>query len=47
MRWRSDLTRSLLPEMSQAFLTRMAAGEPIAKVHVSVDGQGAFAYEIV
>jgi type VI secretion system protein VasG len=40
------LTRSLLPEMSQAFLTKMAAGEAISKVHVTVDDQGAFAYEI-
>ena len=40
------LTRSLLPEMSQAFLTRMAAGEAIRKVHVTVDDAGAFAYEI-
>jgi type VI secretion system protein VasG len=40
------LTRSLLPEMSQEFLTRMAAGERIARVHVSVDDKGAFRYAI-
>ncbi len=40
------LTRTLLPEMSQEFLTRMAAGESIARVHVSVDDQGAFQYAI-
>jgi type VI secretion system protein VasG len=40
------LTRSLLPEMSQEFLTRMAAGEAIGKVHVTVDDNGAFKYEI-
>jgi type VI secretion system protein VasG len=40
------LTRSLLPEMSQEFLSRMAAGEAISKVHVSVDDRGAFRYEI-
>ncbi|MBV8381364.1 MAG: AAA family ATPase, partial [Planctomycetaceae bacterium] len=40
------LTRSLLPEVSQEFLTRMAAGELISKVHVTVDDKGAFQYAI-
>ena len=40
------LTRSLLPEMSQSFLTRMAAGEPISRVHVSVGDDGNFQYVI-
>jgi type VI secretion system protein VasG len=40
------LTRTLLPEMSGEFLARMAAGESIAKVQVSVDGEGKFCYEI-
>ena len=40
------LTRTLLPEMSQEFLTRMAAGEPITKAHVSLDEKGVFAYAI-
>src|SRR5262249_21084299 len=40
------LTRTLLPEMSQEFLTRMAAGESISKVHVSIDDKGAFQYAI-
>jgi type VI secretion system protein VasG len=40
------LTRTLLPEMSQEFLTRMAAGQPIARVHVGVDDKGAFRYDI-
>jgi type VI secretion system protein VasG len=40
------LTRTLLPEMSQEFLTRMAAGEAISKAHVSVDEAGAFRYAI-
>jgi type VI secretion system protein VasG len=39
------LTRTLLPEMSTEFLSRMASGEGIARVHVSVDG-GNFRYEI-
>lgn len=40
------LTRSLLPELSQEFLARMAAGATISKVHVGVDEAGAFRYEI-
>ncbi len=40
------LTRSLLPQMSQEFLARMATGEPISKVHVSVDDAGAFVCDI-
>ena len=40
------LTRSLLPEMSLEFLTRMAAGESTSLVHVSVDDKGAFQYAI-
>ena len=40
------LTRTLLPEMSQEFLTRMADGKTISKVHVSVDDKGAFQYAI-
>jgi type VI secretion system protein VasG len=40
------LTRTLLPEMSQEFLTRMAANQSITKVHVSVDDKGAFQYAI-
>jgi type VI secretion system protein VasG len=40
------LTRTLLPEMSQEFLTRMAAGDRISRVHVSVDDKGAFQYAI-
>jgi len=39
------LTRTLLPEISREFLARMAAGEAIDKVHVTVDG-GGFKYEI-
>ncbi|HEX6730471.1 MAG TPA: type VI secretion system ATPase TssH [Pyrinomonadaceae bacterium] len=40
------LTRSLLPEMSGEFLSRMAAGEPVTKVHVSVGEGGKFQYLI-
>ena len=40
------LTRSLLPELSSEFLARMAASEPISKVHVTVDDAGAFQYSI-
>jgi type VI secretion system protein VasG len=40
------LTRTLLPEISREFLARMAEGQAITKVHVSVDGDRAFRYEI-
>ena len=40
------LTRTLLPEISREFLARMAEGQAIAKVHISVDGDGGFRYEI-
>jgi type VI secretion system protein VasG len=40
------LTRTLLPEVSREFLARMALGEMISKVHVSVDSDGKFHYEI-
>ena len=36
------LTRTLLPEISREFLARMAAGEAISTVHVSVHSQGDF-----
>jgi type VI secretion system protein VasG len=40
------LTRTLLPEISREFLGKMASGEPISKVHVSVGDKGAFQYQI-
>jgi type VI secretion system protein VasG len=40
------LTRSLLPEMSGEFLSRMAAGETISRVRVSVGDGGKFVYDI-
>jgi type VI secretion system protein VasG len=40
------LTRTLLPEISQEVLGRMATGQSISKVHVSVDDKGAFQYAI-
>jgi type VI secretion system protein VasG len=40
------LTRSLLPEMSGEFLSRMASGQMISTVHVSVGSDGKFQYEI-
>jgi type VI secretion system protein VasG len=40
------LTGTLLPEISREFLTRMAEGHVIERVHVSVDGEGKFAYRI-
>jgi len=40
------LTRSLLPEMSGEFLSRMGSGNSVAKVHVSVGEGGKFQYAI-
>jgi type VI secretion system protein VasG len=40
------VTRTLLPELSQEFLSRMAAGEQIAKVHISVGPEGGFQYTL-
>ncbi|MGB9178436.1 MAG: AAA family ATPase, partial [Pyrinomonadaceae bacterium] len=40
------LTRSLLPEMSGEFLSRMATGQGVARVHVGVGDGGKFKYEI-
>ena len=40
------LTRTLLPEISQEVLGRMATGQSISRVHVSVDDKGAFQYAI-
>jgi len=40
------LTRSLLPEMSGEFLSRMAKGAAVSKVHVSVADGGGFQYDI-
>jgi type VI secretion system protein VasG len=40
------LTRTLLPELSREFLARMAAGQAISKVHVSVGSDGAFQYQV-
>jgi type VI secretion system protein VasG len=42
----SILTGHLLPEISRELLGRMAEGLPITRVHVSVDGAGAFQYKI-
>jgi type VI secretion system protein VasG len=41
------LTRTLLPEMSGEFLTRMANGQPVSRVHVSVGDGGHFRYEVL
>jgi type VI secretion system protein VasG len=40
------LTRTLLPEISREFLARMANGDAINKVHVSVGSQGGFQYQV-
>lgn len=40
------LTGTLLPEISESVLTKMAEGESIRRIQVSVDEQGAFSYNI-
>lgn len=40
------LTGTMLPDMSGEVLSRMATGEGISKVHVAVDGDEKFVYEI-
>src|SRR5262249_52911003 len=40
------LTRTLLPDMSGEFLSRMASGQAISRVHVRVGDGGQFVYEI-
>jgi type VI secretion system protein VasG len=40
------LTRTLLPEMSSEFLSRMASGGSISAVEISVADDGSFAYTI-
>lgn len=40
------LTRTMLPELSQEFLARMAQGEPVTKVHISVNEGGSFRYHV-
>ncbi len=40
------LTRTLLPEISQEVLSRMTRGEPLTKVHVTIDEKGAFKYSL-
>jgi type VI secretion system protein VasG len=40
------LTGTLLPEVSREVLARMAEGRPVQRVHVGVDGEGKFVYQI-
>jgi type VI secretion system protein VasG len=40
------LTRSLLPEISQEVLARMAEGRTLSKVDITVDSKGAFQYSL-
>jgi type VI secretion system protein VasG len=37
---------TLLPDVSRQVLARMAEGNPIQKVHTTVDGSGNFVYQI-
>jgi type VI secretion system protein VasG len=40
------LTRTLLPEISREYLSRMASEASISRVHISVDDGGRFGYQI-
>jgi type VI secretion system protein VasG len=40
------LTRTVLPEMSGEFLSRMATGQPVERVHVALGEGGRFVYDI-
>jgi type VI secretion system protein VasG len=40
------LTRTLLPEMSQEILSRMARGESLSKIDVTINSHGAFQYAL-
>ncbi len=40
------ITRTLLPELSKEFLSRMATGGGIEKVHIGIDKDGGFKYDI-
>jgi type VI secretion system protein VasG len=40
------LNGTLLPAMSGEFLSKMAAGEPVSKVHISLGDEGQFVYAI-
>jgi type VI secretion system protein VasG len=40
------INRTLLPELSAEFLSRMVDGGSIKRVHINVDGDGKFAYEL-
>ena len=40
------ITGTLLPEVAREFLGFMAEGRPVTKVHVGVDGEGKFKYQI-
>lgn len=41
------LTHGVLPEVSTRFLERLANGQPITDVHVSLDNNGAFSYSLL
>jgi len=43
----SILNHGLLPEMSSEFLARMAEGQPVSSVHVTVTESGGYGFEIM
>ena len=40
------LTRTLLPDISRDLLARMAGGQAVSRVHVTLGDGGAFRYEM-
>ncbi len=40
------LTRTMLPELSKEFLARMAGGDTVTKVHITVNEGGSFRYQV-
>jgi type VI secretion system protein VasG len=40
------ISRTLLPELSTEFLSRMATGQAVSKVHISVGPEGRFSYAV-
>jgi type VI secretion system protein VasG len=40
------LSGTLLPDLAREVLGRMAEGKPITKIHVGVDNQGGFTYNV-
>ena len=40
------ISGTILPEMAESFLSRLAEGKPISKAHISVSTEGKFVYNV-